>query len=204
MKAIQYLTAIDPNLPPALVALVVFVLVYVVRKRWPAAWERFADIVPLRYDSGLVVVALRKLWQAAPSVALGAAAPALLVGGDVAMAVKGALIALAAPALHELAKASPLPYRGAIGAPTKRKDDNDKTPPTGTKLVGLALALLLTSCVPAAPPSPPCDPSTLAGIVAECTTRVEIECASRGVIESECQALKDCDRRLDERSEKCS
>jgi len=66
------------------------------------------------------------------------------------------------------------------------------------------LLLAFVACAPAAPEKPPCDAATLAGIVAECATRVELECASKGVIEAECQALKDCDARIDARTKECS
>jgi hypothetical protein len=193
MQVIQYLADIDPNLPAALLALWCFGAIYLVRKRWPTAWERFADLVPLRSDSGPLLAGLRKVWQTAPSVALGVAVPAILTGGNVGLAVKGALVALAAPLLHELAKAAPfVPYRGAIGAPTKRKDDNDKTPPTGTKLVGLALCLLLVGCGllggSAVPDEvPPCDDVSYAKLSVTC-----------GDDEAE------CDRQISEREAFCA
>jgi len=67
-----------------------------------------------------------------------------------------------------------------------------------------ALVILPGACSSPANDKPPCDAATLAGIVAECATRVELECASKGVIEAECQALKDCDARIDARTKECS
>ncbi len=69
-------------------------------------------------------------------------------------------------------------------------------------LVGGAVTAFVACSSP--PPKAPCDPATLAGIIAECSTRVELECASKGVIEAECQALKDCDARIDARTKECS
>lgn len=76
-------------------------------------------------------------------------------------------------------------------------------PPRKPPRILLCLALAFVGCSSAAPLAPPCDEATLAGIVAECTLRVEKECVSVGVAESQCQPLKDCDKRLDDRAEKC-
>lgn len=76
-----------------------------------------------------------------------------------------------------------------------------------TYLAGFALccsvAWPLTFACSGAPDVPPCDPATLAGIVAECATRVETECASQDIPEADCEALKECDARLDARLESC-
>lgn len=60
----------------------------------------------------------------------------------------------------------------------------------------------LQACA-AKPEGPPCDAATLAGIVAQCSARVELECASQGVPEAECAALKECDAMIDQRTEAC-
>jgi len=147
------LNAINPELIWALLALAVFVICYLLRRFAPSVWERLVAIYPVSVDTSGAVVALRKVQQSWPSALLGAVLPVLMTGGDTKLALKGALVGLLAPVIHELAKALPfLPYRGETRA--KPKDD-DKTPPAGGKAVGLMgcfavlAALLCASCSPA-------------------------------------------------------
>lgn len=94
-----------------------------------------------------------------------------------------------------------------LKAARQGKEDDDKTPPRSghPPVIGLCfVALVLLVACPSSPPlGPPCDQATLAGIVAECSLRVETECASKDVPEHECQALMECDKRLDARAEMC-
>jgi hypothetical protein len=85
--------------------------------------------------------------------------------------------------------------------PPEAPSKSSVRPPPLT-LLALCLAALLVGCA-ATPEKPPCDAATLAGIVAECTVRVE-QCAANGVLEADCEALTECDRRLLERAEVCS
>lgn len=130
-----YLSATHPELVWALLALAVFAICYLLRRFAPSVWERAVAIYPLSVDTSGAVVALRKVQQTWPSALIGAVLPVLLTGGDTKLALKGALVGLFAPVIHELAKALPfLPYRGETKV--KPKDD-DRTPPTGGKPVGL-------------------------------------------------------------------
>jgi len=177
-QARAWLTAINPELPWALLALAVFAICYAVRRWLPRVWERIVAIVPVRVDTSGALVALRKLWQSWPSALLGAVLPVLLTGGDTKLAAKGALVGLLAPLIHELAKWAPfLPYRGATKPKSK---DDDKTPTDGKPvhvhfplpLLVLALGLLLTGCGllggAASPEAPPCDEVSYAKLSVEC------------------------------------
>lgn len=126
-KIFAWLAAVDPRLPGvacALIVLAVFLLNYAVRKLFPDAWEWAADLLPfLRGDVGPVLRALRKFWQALPSVIQTAALTALVAGGSVKAAVLGAVLGAAPPVLHELGKWCPIiPYKGA--AEVTRDDPN--------------------------------------------------------------------------------
>jgi hypothetical protein len=87
--------------------------------------------------------------------------------------------------------------------PTK---DEPKIPPmfpgAGVMLLAIACALQSQACS-SAPPKPPCDPTTLALIDAECTAKA-FECGRQGVPKSECVAIADCHARLDERAKVCT
>ncbi len=120
MNFVQYLSSIDPSLPAAVLALWIFALVYLVRKFFPQHWELVANVIPVKVDSGMAMVTLRKLWQAIPAALLGATIPVLLTGGDVKLAASGALVGLVPPFAHEIAKWIPwIPYRGEVGKPSK-------------------------------------------------------------------------------------
>jgi len=180
----QYLLSVDPNAPLAGLVLTVFGAVYLARKFFPNLWELFATACPglAKLDSGPALALAFKSWQALPGLVFGAALMALSTGGSVKAAITGALAGPIASLTHELLKA----YKGG----------------PGPVVLALLLVVPLSACS-AAPPKPPCDPATLAGIVAECTTRIELECVSKGVPEEECVALKECDARLDARAEEC-
>ncbi len=80
------------------------------------------------------------------------------------------------------------------------------TPPGGYPGAGLVLLIALAAnseACGAKPEVAPCDPGTLAGIITECATRVELECASKGIPEADCEPLKECDARIDARTESC-
>lgn len=129
------LAAIDPRLPGAacaLVVLAIFLGSYGVRKRWPAAWEWGADLLPfLRGDVGPVLRALRKLWQAVPSAVSGAALTSLAAGASVKAAVLGALLGLLPPVMHELGKWCPwIKYRGETELPDADWELNQTDPAT--------------------------------------------------------------------------
>jgi hypothetical protein len=138
-SARAWLAAINPALPAVALVLVLWAPQAAIRRWLPALWA-----VPASW--GPKAQMLRQAWQSLPSLAGGALLGALSSGGDPWQAAWGAVVAVATPFWHHLLKASPLPYQGELGG----KDDDDKTPPTGTKPVGPVLmafvALLLVGC----------------------------------------------------------
>jgi hypothetical protein len=130
------LAAINPALPAVALVLVLWAPQAAIRRWLPALWAIPASWGPKAQE-------LRRVWQALPSLAGGALLGVLSAGGDPWAAAWGAVVAAGTPFLHHALKASPLPYQGDLGG----KRDDDKTPPTGTKPVGLmAIALALTGC----------------------------------------------------------
>ena len=144
---VAYLAALDPNLPWAALSLAVFGIIYAIRKFLPSLWLQFSAFVPA-IDESRIRGALRKIWQALPGVAMGAVIPTLASGGDVKLALYGAVAGAFAPFIHEIAAALPfVPYKGEIGKP-KPKDPPDD-PPSAQKPAGLstlALAMVLAGC----------------------------------------------------------
>lgn len=114
---VAWLNAVDPVLPRALLVTAVFLLIYLLRKLFPRAWELFARAVPVAVvDPAPVLLLLSKLWQALPGAAFGAALLAFTSGGDVRASVKGAIGGALAAFAHEVLKAVPwIPYQGAVG-----------------------------------------------------------------------------------------
>lgn len=98
---------VHPMAPWAALAFGIWLGAYLVRKYAPNLWERAAMWGP--NDARLT-----KVWQALPSVIVGAAFAAWSApdGQAIGDAVKGAVVATGAPLWHHLLKASPLAYRG--------------------------------------------------------------------------------------------
>jgi hypothetical protein len=63
------------------------------------------------------------------------------------------------------------------------------------------LALLLIGCSAPAP-QPPCDPSTLVAITADCSVAA-FDCGKAGVPEEQCTEETACLKRLDDRQAVC-
>jgi hypothetical protein len=99
------LEAISPVLPWATIALVCWLSCYVVRRWFPKQWLWLEM-------NGPEDARLSRLFLALPSVIIGAAIGA--TGGEVNTTVLGALVALAAPLAHHIAKALPGPYQGPV------------------------------------------------------------------------------------------
>lgn len=100
-----FLDHLHPLAAPGLLAGLIFVVVYTIRKLAPTAWERFASLGP----NGLV----GKVFQSLPGMAVGAALAAYESGGNPWMAAIGALCGAAASLGHELLKLLPfVPYQG--------------------------------------------------------------------------------------------
>lgn len=110
---VAWLAAINPSLPWLCLGALAFVVIYLVRRFFPAYWEAFAELTPLgMFDPGGVVKALNKVWQSLPAAAIGAVTM-LLQGGDMKTVLMGAAAGLLAPVAHEIMKAVPfIPYRG--------------------------------------------------------------------------------------------
>lgn len=111
MQALQvareYLAHVHPWLPAIVLIFVLWAPQAAIRRWLPDVWEVPANW-PWRKtfpELEAPALALRKAWQALPSVAVGAFLTAASAGFDTTDAVLGAVVALGAPALHELWKA---------------------------------------------------------------------------------------------------
>jgi hypothetical protein len=135
-------------MPPTVLAFAWFLLpvaiwlsIYLVRKKLPMLWavpallwlrdEWKASAPP--WAQQLLDLAWH-VWQGLPSVLLGAAFGAVTSGGDIALAMKGALYGALAPVLHLALKHLPGAYRGALAL--------RGTPLTAWVLIGLSPALI--------------------------------------------------------------
>lgn len=97
-----------PDLYRALIVVVAsWALPYALRKYTPSWWIQLEAWGPKGSKLSRVFLSL-------PSVLFGALVSALLEQSDPWQAVRLALWSVAAPFLHHAAKASPLPYRGAV------------------------------------------------------------------------------------------
>jgi hypothetical protein len=184
-SARAFLAAINPALPAIALVLVLWAPQAAIRRWLPALWELPASWGPKGHEA-------RRLWQALPSLVGGAALGALSAGGDPWEAGTGALIGAVTPFWHHLLAAIPfVPYTGELGS-KRDKDDDDKTPPTGTKAIGLvcfaSLALVGCGLLGAEhAEAPPCDEVSYAQLSVSC-----------GNDETE------CDRQLSERETFCA
>jgi hypothetical protein len=110
------LAAVHPAAPWVTITLSLFVVQWLVRRYLPSLWAVCFGWLPADFDKRVT-----RAIKALPSVAIGAALPALASGGDVRAAVLGALFGALAPVTHHTLKALPrVPYRGALGAARKR------------------------------------------------------------------------------------
>lgn len=124
-----YLSTLGPEARWSALVSAIFLIVYLVRKFAPKVWLAFEVHSPFVVaDPAPVLAVLHKVFQAIPSVIMGAVIPALLSGGDWKAAGIGALVGMIPPVQHELAKWSPIPYRGELG---KSKPKDPKGPPAG-------------------------------------------------------------------------
>lgn len=105
----QGLEGIHPQAPWFLLAGLVWLAVFCVRRYYPAAWETLESWGPQGKPAALA-------FQALPAVIMGAAVAALSAGQDPWVAVYGAVSGAVAPLVHHLLKAIPwLPYTGKTG-----------------------------------------------------------------------------------------
>lgn len=97
---------IHPVAPGAVLALIVWAALWLVRKYAPNAWESVAKLGPTDRRASVV-------FQALPAVLMQGAIAAYVAGGDVWEATKLAAWAFLAPLWHHLLKALPIvPYVG--------------------------------------------------------------------------------------------
>lgn len=119
----------------AVVPLSAFLVVYCIRRFTPRLWLAIESWGPQASPAS-------KLFQALPSILVGAAVSAIGTDMDPWKAMLGAGLALLAPLAHHLVKASPLPYRGAVSALVSRW-----FPPGGAAML---VVLALGGCSPSA------------------------------------------------------
>lgn len=160
LHARDYLAGLHPLAPWFALTLAVFLPQYAIRKFRPLWWEWFA----LR---GPEAEMASKLWQALPSVLLGATWAAYASGGDLQVAFCGALAGALAPLKHHILKALPdglVPYRGGSypAASTAPREPPPRVPPALTFLVAFALTLGVLHACGGNPevvrrPEPACD-----------------------------------------------
>lgn len=129
-----FLESIHPLLPAALLVAVIWLSQWLVRRFAPNMWERIADLpFPAGIDVRPVVTLARKVWQALPSIALGAFLAALSGDGGATELVFGAVLGALAPVWHELLKAVPfVPYQGGkppVTIPPALKQNFDELTP---------------------------------------------------------------------------
>jgi hypothetical protein len=105
-----WLEGINPAAPFLSLTLCSWLATYAVRKYCPALWSALLRWGP---PGGW----LENTLQTLPSVLASAALGALGAGDDPWSAAKGAASGMLAPLIHHLVKASPAPYRGALGVP---------------------------------------------------------------------------------------
>lgn len=145
-----------------LIALVAFVAVYIIRKKFGPQWEKLASVIPaLNFDLTPGLVILSKFVQALPSVLIAAAIGAATSGASLGPTLLAALAGLLAPLGHELIKAVPfIPYRGETG---EAKLPGAPKLPTGLTMIVLALAVSMFGCSAGNPE--PCSPADKAEIM---------------------------------------
>lgn len=99
-----YLESWHPAAPAILLIGAIWLAQYLVRRFVPNIWERIAN-----WPAASL---FRKVWQALPSIAMGALLTSISGDGSITDAVFGAVAGALAPVLHEMLKAAPIPYRG--------------------------------------------------------------------------------------------
>lgn len=112
MSPVEIKAAIDavhPALFPITMVAALWVTQWAVRRWAPQLWERTANW-PFRAGLLDFDVAMRKVWQALPSVLGGAVLMWLASGGSLMELAAGAAFGALAPAWHELLKWLPGPY----------------------------------------------------------------------------------------------
>lgn len=105
------LETFHPAAPSVILVALIWLSQWAVRRFVPDVWERIANW-PFN-GARPAATALRKVWQALPSIATGALLTSLSGSGSITEAVFGAVLGALAPAWHEVLKALPfVPYRG--------------------------------------------------------------------------------------------
>ena len=111
-SAREALAAYHPALPWLIISAATFAGAWAIRRWLPALWGVLFAWVPVDV-SERTAHALQAFGVAAPGAVLGAVASGL----DPVQALLGLLAGLLAPVVHHVAKAAPIPYRGALRLP---------------------------------------------------------------------------------------
>jgi hypothetical protein len=181
-----------------LFALVAFVAVYVIRKKFGPQWERLVAYVPvLGTDLTPGSVILSKFVQALPGALVAAVLGAVTSGASLGPTLLAALGGLLAAAGHEFAKWLPIiPYRGEVG-----EEKLPGAPKVPTGIAGLMLALSLFSCGAGAIKEP-CSTSDKAAILGTYSVEFAERCAPYNSM-AECPFTKEIQAKRDKELEKC-
>ncbi len=112
-----WLAALPAGVPTALLALLIFGVIFAVRKLAPGLWAVLLQWVPsLGFDETPALELVHKFVQSIPALVMAAVLSALGSGGNVKQAVVLALAGPLAVLGHELLKWLPfVPYLGALG-----------------------------------------------------------------------------------------
>ena len=141
------LAGVHPMLPAVALILGVWFPQWMLRRYFPTVWEATATFPAKVFNLEITetVRAFLKVWQALPSIMIGAAMGALSgPEGDITEAVRGALAGALAPIWHELLKVIPGPYQGGMHPATTRQSGKAKE-----IVLGLALAVFALGGLPA-------------------------------------------------------
>lgn len=213
----RILASIGPQVPQGVFVAMVFLTVLAWRKLSPDTWRKYSKLIPVSDEqSERFSSALRKVWQALPSVLISAVYGALGTGLEVWPTVKLALLGLIPPILHEVGWR----YEGKLGDDKPLDGSNGGARFTSAEVHGpgsawisddgksaggelrslriLALSylmfatftvLLAAACSAA---KNPCSEVTLMTIQAGCEARIERECHGN----KDCPAYVECSRAI--------
>lgn len=190
-------TALTPAWMVGLFAVLAFLAVYVIRKKFGPQWERLAAIVPvLNFDLTPGSVIFSKFVQALPGALVAAALGAATSGASLGPTLLAALGGLLASVGHEFLKWLPIiPYRGETSS---AKLPSPPNVPIG--LLTLAVLSLVIGCAGTA--KEPCSSADKAGIEANYSAAFMEKCFSFNSA-SECPYTEELRAKRAKDEEKC-
>ena len=192
-------SALTPGGVVGLFALVAFIAVYVIRKKFGPQWERLAAYIPaLNFDLTPGYAILSKFAQALPGILVAAVLGAITSGGSLGPTLLAALGGALAAVGHEFAKWLPfIPYRGETG---DVKIPGAPKLPTGLSVLMLACFLSVGCAGTVA--KDPCTAADKAAIEAQYSAKFLFKCAN---FESaaECPYTEDLRAERAKAEEKC-